>query len=213
MGTYSQQRGCNSTMTNALAFPDSDENLPIENKVAQTQWIRKQNAVYDDFVKGNQNFTALAKKHNITRAKAIEMVREVNDYIKQSGAFKEMAKERLGEMDHHYSMLIQEGWNAVEDMKNESGKADKIPSALKAIADIEAKRQEALTKAGMYDDYEMGDMLAESERKIEAIKDLLKEIITKFPATKTTILTGLRDIQDPNRLPDPDSIVGEVKDG
>ena len=176
----------------------------------QTEWIRKQNAVYDDFVKGTQDYTALARKHGITRAKAIEMVREVNDYIKQSGAFKEMAKERLGEMDHHYSMLIKEGWQAVEDMKDEGKKADKIPSALKAIADIEAKRQEALQKAGMYDDYEMGDMLAESERKIEAIKELLKEVITKFPETKNVILNGLKDIQDPNRLPEPDTIPGET---
>ena len=211
MGTYSEQRGCDPTMTNQIAFPDDPENLPIENKVAQTEWIRKQNVVYDDFVKGNQDYTALAKKHGITRAKAIEMVREVNDYIKQSGAFKEMAKERLGEMDHHYSMLIKAGWEAVEDMKDEGKKADKIPSALKAIADIEAKRQEALQKAGMYDDYEVGDMLAESERKIDAIKELLKSVITKYPETKQMILVGLRDIQDPDRLPEPDVVPGEVK--
>ena len=192
----------------SLALPE--DNLPIENRVVQTEWVKKQNAVYDDYVRGEQNFTQLARRHGITRAKAIEMVQEVNDYVRQSGAFKEMAKERLGEMDHHYSMLIKEGWQAVEDMKDEGKKSDKIPSALKAIADIEAKRQEALQKAGMYDDYEMGDMLAESERKIEAIKELLKEVITKFPETKNVILNGLRDIQDPNRLPEPDTIPGET---
>ena len=66
---------------------------PIENVVAQTKWIKQQNAVYDDYVKGEQNYTKLAKKHNITRAEAIKMVEEVNTYVRQSGAFKEMAKE------------------------------------------------------------------------------------------------------------------------
>lgn len=192
-----------------LAFPDDGPIVPIENVVAQQKWVKKQNEVYDDYVRGEQNFSALARKHNITRAKAIEMVEEVNAYVRQSGVFKEMAKERLSEMDHHYSMLIKEGWLAVEDMKD-SNKSDKIPSALKAIGDLEAKRQEALTKAGMYDDYEVGDMLAESERKIDGIKHLLKEVITKFPESKNMILAGLRDIQDPNRLPEPEVIDGET---
>ena len=183
---------------------------PIENVVVQTRWIKKQNSVYDDYVKGEQNFTALAKKHGITRAEAIKMVDEVNDYIRQSGAFKEMAKERLAEMDHHYSMLIKEVWDAIQDMKDNPKFTDKIPSAAKAAADIEAKRQEALQKAGMYEDYEVGDMLAESEAKIDGIKALLKEVITKFPETKQMILEGLRDIQDPNRLPEPEVVDGEV---
>ena len=183
---------------------------PIENVVAQTKWIKQQNAVYDDYVKGEQNYTKLAKKHNITRAEAIKMVEEVNTYVRQSGAFKEMAKERLSEMDHHYSMLIKEGWEAIEEMKQDGGKSDKIATTLKAIADIEAKRQDALQKAGMYDDYEVGDMLAESERKIDAIRSLLREVIAKHPETKQMILVGLRDIQDPDRLPEPEVIDGEV---
>lgn len=179
--------------------------VPIENIVAQTRWVKKQNAVYDDYVKGEQNYTALAKKHGITRAEAINMVAEVNDYIRQSGVFKEMAKERLAEMDHHYSMLIKTVWTAIENMEND-GKHDKVPAAAKAAGDLEAKRQEALQKAGMYEDYEIGDLIAESERKIEEIKKLLQKVIAEFPGAKQMIVDGLKSIQDPNRLPDPEVV-------
>lgn len=185
--------------------------VPLEQKAITAKWVKLQNSIYDDYVKGEQNYTTLAKKHKVTRADAIQAVEEVKEYVNQTGAFKEMAKERLYEMDHHYSMLIKEGWDAIEEMKSSNGKeASKIATTIKAIADIEAKRQEALQKSGMYDDFEMGDMLAESERKIDLIKALLKDVLTKFPETKTMIMNGLRDIQDPDRLPDPDTIEGQT---
>lgn len=186
-------------------------NLPDlpENKAAASKWVKTQNAVYDDYVKGMQNWTNLAKKHRITRAEAIKAVEEVHDYVKSTGVFKEMAKERLHEMDYHYNMLIEEGWSTVEELKNDS-KHDKVAPALKIIADMEKARQEALTKAGMYDDYEMGDMLAESERKVDAIVKLLKAVIAEFPDTKQMILSGIKDIEDPDRLPEPDVIDGDV---
>lgn len=190
----------------------SDKIVPIENKVVQTKWIKTQNAIYDDYVRGEQNWTALAKKHGVKRAEAITAVEQVHDYVKASGAFKEMAKQRLAEMDHHYSMLIKAGWDAVEEMQADARKADKIAPALKAIADIEAKRQDALQKAGMYDDYEMGDLVAEAERKVEEVQKLLKDVISKFPETKTMIINGLRKIQNPDYLPEP-TIDGEIIDG
>lgn len=182
---------------------------PIENVVAQTKWIKQQNAVYDDYVKGEQNYAKLAKKHGITRADAITMVEEVNSYIRQSGAFKEMAKERLGEMDHHYSMLIHTVWEAIEEMRQD-GKHDKVPAAAKAAGDLEAKRQEALQKAGMFEDYEIGDMLAESERKVGEVTKLLKRVIAEFPETKQMIIEGIKNIENPDRLPEPDIVEGKV---
>lgn len=178
-----------------------------EDAAAASKWIKTQNAVYDDYVKGEQNWTALAKKHKITRAEAIKAVDEVHDYVKSTGVFKEMAKERLYEMDYHYNMLIKTVWDAIREMEADPRKADKIPAAAKAIADIESRRQEALTKAGMYDDYEMGDLMAESERKVEAIKTLLKEVVSKFPETKQMIIEGIHKIEDPDRLPDPEVVV------
>jgi len=181
-----------------------------DDEFRDSEYTKKQNQVYDDYIKGNQNYTALARKHGLTRAEVMQMISSVNDYVRASGVFKEMAKERLHQMDRHYAMLIQEGWDAIEVMKEEGTKAEKIATTIKAIADIEAKRQDALQKAGMYDDYEVGDMLAETEAKMDAIKELLKQVIKEFPQAKAMILTGLRDIQDPNRLPEPEVIGGEV---
>jgi hypothetical protein len=183
--------------------------VPIENIAAESKWVKQQNAVFDDYAKGEQDPTKLAKKHGITRAQAIQMVDEVKAYMRSSGIFKELAKERLGEMDYHYSLLMKKGHNAVEELEA-NGNWDKVPAALKVIGDLESKRQETLQKAGVYEDYEVGDMLAEAEAKVAAVSDLLKRVIAQFPETKTMIITGLRDIQDPDRLPDPEVIEGKT---
>lgn len=181
-----------------------------DDKSLDSAYIKKQNEVFDDYLKGIQNYNQLAKRHNISRADAVQMVESVKDYFRQSGVFKAMASERLAEMDRHYTLLIKEGWDAIEEMRGRPADASKIATTIKAIADIEAKRQDSLQKAGFYEDDQIGDMLAEAEVKIEAIQTLLKQIITKYPAAKQDILNGLRDIQNPGRLKDPDVIDGEV---
>lgn len=187
-------------------------NLPKrpEEKAISADWIKKQNEIFDDYVTGFQDWTKLARRHNVTRAEAITAVEQVQQYMTQTGVFKEMARTRLHEMNHHYGMLIRETWEAVEEMKSDPRKVDKVPAAIKVIADIEHKRQEALQKAGMFDDHEMGDMVAEAERKVDAIKKLLKEVITKFPETKEMIIRGLQNADDPNRLPDIETIESET---
>lgn len=58
----------------------------------------------------------------------------------------------------------------------------------------------------------MGDLVAEAERKVEEVQKLLKDVISKFPETKTMIINGLRKIQNPDYLPEP-TIDGEIIDG
>lgn len=202
LGTYQQQRGCFAPMSN---LPDKPENRAVD-----AAWIKKQNEIFDDYVTGLQDWTKLAKRHKVTRAEAINAVEQVKEYMHSTGVFKDMARTRLHEMNHHYSILIRKVHQAVEDMENDASKVDKIPGAIKVIADIEHKRQEALQKTGMFDDHEMGDLVAESDRKVEAIKKLLKAVVGQFPETRDMIIKGLQSVEDPDRLPDPDDIEGEV---
>lgn len=184
--------------------------VPLEHRAIEAKWVKVQNAVYDSYVQGEQNFAKLAKKHNITRADAVQAVEEVKEYFRSTGVFKEMAKERLHEMDHHYSMLIHEGWEAIEEMRGRPADASKIATTIKAIADIEAKRQDALQKSGAYEDFEIGEQIYENERKIDAIKALLKNVIQEFPETKKMIIDGLKKVDDPDRAPDIETIEGAV---
>lgn len=171
-------------------------------QVAQSEYVEKQNAAFDLYLQGVTKYNDIAKRLNIPRAQVEVMIEEVKTYLRSHESFKEMGRERLHQMDKHYGMIIRKGWETVEELEN-GNDHDKIGSVLKMIADVEAKRQDALQKAGMYDDSELADMIAETERKTEEIKKLLLQIIGKHPETKQDILSGLKRIEDPDYQPEP----------
>lgn len=179
----------------------------------ESEWIKKQNEAFDLYLRGELSATKIAQRLGLKRADVVLMIDEVKQNLRSTESFKEMSRERLHEMDKHYAMLIKEAWDAVEELKSGEKTIDKVPGALKIIGDLEAKRQEALQKAGIYDDNEMGDMVAEAERKVEEIGVLLKKVIAAFPESKKMIVDGLRRIQDPNALPEPEEVIeGDVID-
>lgn len=177
-------------------------NTPARKKVSElkeTEYFKKQNDVVDDFLRGITEPTALAKAHGITRADAIVMLDEWRDFVRSDKSFKEMGRERLHEMDRHYALLIKDGHETIQELKD-GGSWDKVGAALKVVADIEHKRQDALQKAGMYDDGELADMLIENERKTEEISKFLLELVEDEPHLKNRIIDALKKIEDPNYI-------------
>jgi septal ring factor EnvC (AmiA/AmiB activator) len=59
---------------------------------------------------------------------------------------------------------------------------------------VQAKRQEILQKAGLYEGAELGDEIAATEEKMEKIKELLKNIAKDNPAVRQQIQQGLYEI-------------------
>lgn len=175
-------------------------------ELKEMEWIEKQIDVVDLFLQGNTNYTALARKTNLDRATVVEMIEDAKNSWRTMESFKTIWRERLHEMDRHYSMLIKEGWETVENLK-EAGHWDKVSTALKTIADIEGRRQDALHKAGIYDDSELGDAIAEMEEKTDAIKQLLKQVVQEYPETKKMIVDGIRRLD--GDLPDPIVVDGD----
>lgn len=180
------------------------------NELHDTEYFKNQNAIVDDFLKGNTNYTELAKKHRITRAEAVQMVNDWKDFVRSDKSFKEMGRERLHEMDRHYELIIKEMWENQDDLKD-SGEFHKAATVLKMISETEAKRQDALQKAGMYDDGELADMIMENERKTEAISKFLTELIEEHPNLRGKIVEALRKIEDPDYIAPVDYDV--VKNG
>lgn len=187
--------------------------LPTRQKVKDLEdadYFKKQNAVVDDFLKGNTNYTDLARKHKINRAEAIQMMDEWKNFVKSDKSFKEMGRERLHEMDRHYGIIVKEMWDSHQDLKD-SGEFHKAATVLKMISEVEAKRQDALQKAGMYDDGELADMVMENERKTEAISTFLTELIEEHPNLRGKVVEALRKIENPDYIAPVDYEV--VKDG
>lgn len=187
-------------MSNAVARKKISE-------LSETDYFKMQNAVVDLKLK-QVSETDIAKQLKLDRASVVTMIEEWKEYVRSDKSFKEMGRERLHEMDRHYGLIISELWDSHDSLKDE-GKYKEAAAAAKIISEVEAKRQDALQKAGMYDDGELTDMIIENERKTEAITVLLTEIITDHPELRDRIVTGLRKIEDPNYVEPVEVLKGE----
>lgn len=151
------------------------------------------NRVIERVLKGQNDPTKIAKDLGLKRSEVLDYIDEWKQIAANDDNIKARAREALVAMDEHYSLIINRLWETVEqaDLANDTKSKT---TTLKAIADIEAKRQESLQKAGLYDDAELGDELALMEERAEAIKKLLTNIASKYPDTKMEIMMGLKDI-------------------
>jgi len=90
------------------------------------------------------------------------------------------SREIVGYMDEHFGSIITQLYEVVsaadmaDDYKNKG-------NALKLIAEVEAKRVDALQKAGVLSATNIGDEVAESNRKQEIIINILKEVSQRWP--------------------------------
>lgn len=158
-------------------------------------YYEEMHTVVEALLKGETNPTALARQLGMTRVKVMDYVDAWKDIAKNDSDIKDRAKESLTNMDRHYDLIIKEMWGVVED--NSVDLRTKA-STLKQIADVESKRQETLQKAGLYDDAGVAEELVDTQIKAQAIKELLRDVATKYPNTKTDILEGLSRIFNEN---------------
>jgi len=162
------------------------------------------NKVIELMLKGTNDPHKIAKDLGMKRAEVQVFIDEWKYIAANDDNIKTRAREALVEMDKHYGLIIERLWETV-DQADFSNDIKTKTTTLKAIADVEAKRQEALQKAGLYDDASLGDELVLMEERADKIKKLLTTLATKYPEVKSDIMYGLRDI-----FGQSDPIPGEV---
>ncbi len=85
-----------------------------------------------------------------------------------------------------------------------------VAAAVGKLADVETKRFEALQKTGLYDDAELGEALEEQARQAGELEQGLRELVEKFPETKSFVLNLLRKVFRPDEFEDPEVLPGEI---
>jgi hypothetical protein len=96
-------------------------------------------------------------------------------------AMQDRAADALNAMDAHYTLLINKAWEAIDQVDddltingtNPQRIAQKL-GAIRTVADLEAKRVDALQKSGLLDAAEMGDQMAEIEDKQKILMEILR---------------------------------------
>lgn len=149
--------------------------------------------VADLFMEGAKA-TDIAKTTGLQRKYVVSLIEEWRETALADQASRDLARETLTKMVSHYDKLIKQYYELIDDLQDlnfSHNVAAQINSALKNIADLEAKRVDALQKAGILDANEMGDEVARMEEKQAIIVDILRNDLCPACKAKTASKLGL----------------------
>jgi hypothetical protein len=122
-----------------------------------------------------RNPTAIARDTGVARKDVLNYIDEFRQVAKSDELLRERAAEVVHEFDGQYNRIIEEFWNLIKDTEN----ADDLKTratALKNLADVQAKRVEVLQKSGLLSDAALGDEMAELEERQEKLIAILKDV-------------------------------------
>lgn len=139
--------------------------------------FEQMNEVVERSLKG-YNPTQIAKELDIKRGDVLRIIEEWKSYAQNDKTIQERAREALTASDQHYSMLMNKAWETVEQSDNAADLRSKV-SALKLVAEIQARQMDMLQKAGLLDNTEMGSRIAEQEEKQEVLMGILRDVTSK----------------------------------
>lgn len=121
--------------------------------------------------------TAISKSLGIPRKEVVLLQDDYRTALSNDAEARDMARDHLNMMVKHYDKLIRKLYELVDEIDSlDFGHqvAAQKNAAVRSIADLEAKRLDALQKAGLLDSAELGDELAEMEEKQEILIDILR---------------------------------------
>jgi hypothetical protein len=153
----------------------------------------KINRVVNIFLKGTTNPSAIAKATGFKRTEVQEYLNEWRSVIQSDRQVQMRAREALAGADRHYSMLIEEGWDII-DQSSSAGDMGKKATGIKIVADIQQKQIDMLQKAGLIEDSEIAQQIIETERKQEVLVKILKEVVSDCKHCKVEVSRRLSEI-------------------
>ena len=150
------------------------------------------NKVVSEFIKGS-NVNEIAKQFELKPVQVSNMLNAWREIMHSDNGIRERAKEALGAADQHYSMVINEAWNTVNQANAQDDLRTKA-QALKLVADVEQKRIDMLQKAGVIEKNEMADAILETERKQEVLVGILRDVTSSCPQCKQEVARRLSEV-------------------
>lgn len=145
--------------------------------------IERMEDVINCITRGVTNPTLIAKQLGIPRTAVQALINQWHELIADDQAIRARAKEVAYGAQEQYNSLIRSAWDIVEEANAEielNGADARMMgqknSALKNIADFEAKRFAMLKELGMMDSASTAAEYAEIERKNELVMNILRDV-------------------------------------
>ena len=156
------------------------------------------NRVASEYVKGNTEIQ-ISKSLDIPRTRVVRLLDEWRGMIANNEAIRSRAREALATADQHYNRLIQKAYEVIDGAESQGDLGEKRQS-LKLILEIENKRIEMLQKAGLLENKEIAEELMESERKMEVLVKILREVSGQCDHCKVEVTRRLADVAKPDEV-------------
>lgn len=151
------------------------------------------NKVAEEFLKGNTNPTSISKATGFKRSEVVEYLDEWRMVIRSDRQVQVRAREALAGADQHYSMLIKEAWEVIEEAKRQ-GQLPQQTAALKLVADVQQKQIDMLQKAGMLDNNEMAEKIVETEEKQQMLVEIIRDVVSGCERCKPIVFGKLSKV-------------------
>lgn len=152
-----------------------------------------------DMTLAGSNPTEIARELGIPRKDALKLQEEWKATMMAEHEAHDRALDALNVMDEHYNVLIKKSYRALEQIEDDIEMSGINPqriqqklNGIKLVAELEAKRLDALQKAGLLDAAEMGDHVAEMEEKMTLIVGILREDLC--PLCKKNVAIKLQQV-------------------
>lgn len=152
------------------------------------------NKVASEYLKGS-DASQISKDLDIPRQRVMSLLNDWRKMAANNEAIHARAREALAGADQHYSHLIKKAYEVIESA-DMSANLNAKTTSIKLIADIEAKRLDMLHRAGLLDNKEVAEELANMEEKHQILINILKEIASKHPEIRNEIMSKLSEATD-----------------
>lgn len=169
-----------------------------ELETADSVYYRRLDTVAKMSLRGD-SVAEIARELGVTRKVATELQNEWKQAIVITNESRDRALDALNVMDEHYNELIKKSYGALEQIEDDIQMSGITPqriqqklNGIKLVAELEAKRLDALQKAGLLDNAEMGDHVADMEEKMAIIVNILRNDLC--PVCKKNVAEKLQKV-------------------
>jgi hypothetical protein len=150
------------------------------------------NKVVEEYLKGNDP-TKISKTLNLPRTRVVAHLNEWKAMASANDAIRARAKDALVSADAHYTKLVQQAYEVIDDATTTANLTAKT-AAIKLVMDIEARRIDMLQKAGLLENKELAEEMVEIERRQEVLVGILRDIASTHPEVRDIIMQRLSSI-------------------
>ena len=152
------------------------------------------NKVVGEYLKGNDP-TKISKQLDLPRTKVVSLIKEWQHLVSDNSAIRARAKEALAAADEHYSRLISQAYEVIEEATTTANLGAKT-NGIKLVMDLESKRIEMLQKAGLLENKELAEEMLEIERRQEILMGILKDVAAEHPEIRDKIMKRLSEASE-----------------